>query len=59
MPVGTQKVKQQPLKDSEKAVRDINQLILNRQRKAEMQRHTKPAPAKSMTTEYFEGVKIV
>ena len=59
MPAGTQKVSQ-PKKNSKPSVREIDQSILNRQRKAEMHRRGyTPKPASSMTKEYFEGLKIV
>ena len=54
MPVSANKCK--PSKTSEDMVRDINQRIINRQRKAESSRN-RPS-LKSLTTTFFEGIKI-
>ena len=61
MPVSTN-ILTKPSKDSEETIRDINQRILNRQRKAEMRRSgATPTPLKStsLTKEFFEGVELV
>jgi len=51
-----------PSKKPEVTARDIDQRILNRQRKADLCRQgasPKPVKSKSMTAEFFEGVELV
>ncbi len=61
MPVSTNR-KRKPSENSEEIVRNINQRILNRQRKAEMCRYgASPTLVKSasLTKEFFEGLELV
>ena len=51
-----------PSKKPEVTARDIDQRILNRQRKADMCRQSashKPVKLESMTAEFFEGLELV
>ena len=47
--------------DSQRQINDLNQMILNLQRRAEMKRITEKGNSNqsSLTKEFFEGVKIV
>ena len=49
-------------KKTEMTARDIDQIIMNQQRKAEMKRQTTPPAiklSKSLTSEFFEGLELV
>lgn len=60
MPVSTNKTRKSS-ESSEETIRNINQRILNQQRKAEMRRFgATPTPVKStsLTKEFFEGLEL-